>query len=50
MLHDVEFVIDQPALGYPLFQTQAKGFVHVHAGRFDPLALPSAQLGLKKPV
>jgi hypothetical protein len=45
MLHDVELVVDDAAVGRPLLDAEAVRFPHVDAGSFDPTPLTSAELG-----
>jgi len=44
VLHDMELVVDDGAVGGPLLDAAAVGLPHVHAGRLDPPPLASAQL------
>src|SRR5271157_1178395 len=50
VLHDMEFVIYDPAPRYPLFQALPVRLPHVHTGRPDRAALEAAQLLLQELV
>src|ERR1700733_5284006 len=45
VLDDVELVVYDAALRSPLLNTDPERLPHVHTGRLDALALPSAELG-----
>jgi len=44
VLHHMELVVDDAAVGGPLLDAQPVGFPHVHAGRRDPHPLAGARL------
>src|ERR1700728_685049 len=45
VLDNVELVVHDATLPSPLLNTEPERLPHVHAGRLDALALPSAELG-----
>src|SRR5580698_9829708 len=48
VLHDMELVVHDPAVGRPLLNTQPERFPHVDAGSGNPHPLPRAELGPKE--
>ena len=50
MLNNVELVVDNATLQYPLFEAQTERLPHVHTACLDTLAAPPTQFGPEKLV